>query len=102
MSADQRRTLILSRHNQLLKHELDWRAQLRRANLLTNLYRLGFLLVVVGVLTGLWVVSSAHLTEQFLGAPRTAAGLIDPTVGRGALTPDNVEKQVLTWSLRLR
>ena len=34
--------------------------------------------------------------------PETTAGLIDPEAGKGALTPDNVEQQVLAFSLRLR
>jgi UPF0755 protein len=99
--ANDRRALILSRRPHLLKEE-DWRSELRTSNLLTNLFRLGFLLLVLGVLLGVWLVSNAHLTEQFLGAPKTAAGLIDPTAGQGALTPDNIEKQILRTSLRLR
>lgn len=71
-------------------------------NIITNLVRLGFLMLVLGVLFGAWIVASAHLTEQFLGAPKTASGLIDPNAGEGALTPDNIEKQVLTYSLRMR
>jgi UPF0755 protein len=100
-SANERRALILSRRPHLLKEE-DWRSELRTSHLLTNLFRLGFLLFVLGVLLGVWMVSNAHLTEQFLGAPKTAAGLIDPTAGQGALTPDNIEKQILSTSLRLR
>jgi len=69
---------------------------------LTHLYRLVFFALVVGALSGVWLVANAHLTEQFLGAPQAASGLIDPTAGQGALTPDNIEKQVLTLSLRLR
>jgi UPF0755 protein len=102
MSLDPRRALVFSRRNQLLNERFDWRAAFRRGHLLTNLYRLGFLLMVVGALAGLWVVSNAHLTEQLLGAPHVTAGLIDPSAGQGALTPDYVEKQILTWSLRLR
>jgi UPF0755 protein len=102
MSLNERRALLLSRRNQLLKDEFHWRDQLRAGNLLTNLYRLGFLLVVAGALYAAWMVANAHLTEQFLGAPHSAAGLIDPNAGQGALTPDNVEKQMLAWSLRLR
>lgn len=75
-----------------------WRPQW----LLTNLVRIGFLAIVAGVLAGAWVVVSAHLTEQFRGAPQAASGLIDPTEGEGALTPDNIERQILTYSLRLR
>lgn len=64
--------------------------------------RLIFLGLVVGVLAGTWVVADAHLTEQFLGAPKAAAGLIDPNAGEGRLTPDNIERQVLAFSLRMR
>lgn len=102
MTTNSRRDLILSRRTQLIKAEPSWRDQFGRGHLLTNLFRLGFLLMVVGVLFGVWIVSRAHLAEQFLGAPQQTAGLIDPTAGRGALTPDNIEKQVLTLSLRLR
>lgn len=70
--------------------------------LLTNLVRVGFLAIVVTVLVGAWTVAGAHLTEQFRGAPQATAGLIDPTAGQGALTPDNIERQILTYSLRLR
>jgi len=58
--------------------------------------------MVVAVLVGTWMVTSAHLTEQFLGAPKATAGLIDPDAGSGALTPDNIERQILAFSLRLR
>ncbi len=75
---------------------------LRPENLLANLLRLAFLLMVAGVLAGTWVVAGAHLTEQFLGVPKTTAGLIDPDAGSGALTPDNIEQQILAFSLRLR
>jgi UPF0755 protein len=66
------------------------------------LVRAGFLLLVIGVLAGAYVVGRAHLTEQFLGVPEQAAGLIDPTAGQGALTPENVEKQVLQFNLKMR
>jgi UPF0755 protein len=78
------------------------RDQFRGSGLVTNLIRMGFLALVFGVLAGVWVVSSAHLTEQFRGAPQQTAGLIDPNAGEGALTPDNIEKQVLAYSLRMR
>ncbi len=70
--------------------------------MVVNLVRIGFLLLVVGVLVGAWVVANAHLTEQFLGAPKETAGLIDPNAGQGALTPENIEKQMLNFNLRLR
>ncbi len=97
-----RRELILRHRNQLQQRESTWRALWRPGTLLANLIRLGFLLMVIGVILGVWVVSSAHLEEQFLGAPREVAGLIDPEAGRNALTPDNIEKRVLAYSLTLR
>ena len=69
---------------------------------MANLVRLGFLVMVLSVLAGVWVVAGAHLTEQFRGAPQQTAGLIDPDAGEGALTPDNIEDQVLAFNLRLR
>jgi UPF0755 protein len=69
---------------------------------ITNILRGAFLLMVVIVLIGVWTVASAHLSEQFLGAPQTAEGLIDPRSGQGALTPDNIEYQILAFNLRLR
>lgn len=97
-----RRHLLLERRNQALAERLDSPAFFQPSKLFANLLRLGFLAMVVGVLIGVWLVGSAHLTEQFLGAPRSVAGLIDPNAGEGALTPDNIEKQVLAYSLRLR
>ncbi len=70
--------------------------------ILPILVRVGFLLLVVGVLAGVYVVGRAHLTEQFLGVPEQAVGLIDPTAGQGALTPENIEKQVLQFNLKMR
>ncbi len=102
MSANNRRELILSQRNRLIQQETDWHTQLRPANLLTHALRLVFLLLVLGVLAGVWVVSRSHLTEQFLGVPQTTAGLVDPKADQGALTPDNIEKRVLAFSLRLR
>lgn len=102
MSAQNRRELILSRRAELVRDEVDWRGQLRWSNLLVHLIRLGFLLLVGGVMLGVWIVGNAHLTEQFRGTPKTAANLIDPGAGDSALTPDNIEKRVLEFSLRLR
>jgi UPF0755 protein len=103
MSVQNRRELILQERQALQTHsDNTLRAQFRGSNLVNNLLRAGFLLLVLGVLAGAWVVSRAHLAEQFLGAPQATAGLIDPDAGEGALTPDNVEKQVLALSLRLR
>ena len=69
---------------------------------ITNLIRVGFLLLVTVVLLGVWSVTDAHLAEQFLGTPTEAEGLIDPDAGQGALTPENIERQALAFSLRLR
>lgn len=82
--------------------QLDLRAEVRGDNLVRNLVRLGFLAMVGAVLLGVWVVGNAHLTEQFLGVPEETAGLIDPNAGQGALTPENIEKQVLNFNLKLR
>ncbi|MEZ4862966.1 MAG: endolytic transglycosylase MltG [Caldilineaceae bacterium] len=103
MSAENRRELILYHRTQLQK-AAAWnpRALWQPAALLTNLLRLSFLVMVIGVVLGVWAVASAHLSEQFLGAPRRVAGLIDPHQGEGALTPDNIEKQVLAFNLRMR
>lgn len=78
------------------------RSQFGAGRWATNLFRIGFLLLVVAVLVGVWSVATAHLQEQFLGTPKLAEGLIDPRAGEGALTPDNIEKQILGFSLRLR
>ncbi len=95
-----RRALILQRKQ--LQQQSTWQALWHPGNLIANLIRLGFLAMVAAVILGVWVVSSAHLEEQFLGAPREVAGLIDPEAGRNALTPDNIEKRVLEYSLALR
>ena len=79
-----------------------WRSQFQGNVLIANLIRVGFLAMVLSVLAGVWIVSSAHLTEQFRGAPQQTAGLIDPDAGKGALTPDNIEDQILAFNLRLR
>jgi UPF0755 protein len=79
----------------------SWRQWLRLEYLLTNVVRLGFLGAVIAVLLGTWVVADAHLTEQFLGAPQATNGLIDPTAGQRALTPEYVEAQILAFNLRL-
>ena len=102
MSVQNRREFILSRRNRLTANTIDWHAQLQPTRFLTHLLRLGFLLLVIGVLIGVWIVSDAHLTEQFLGAPQATTGLIDPEAGQGALTPDNIEKRILAFNLRLR
>lgn len=106
MSLNDRQDLILRQQSTVARRKqtdrIALRDQVRGSNLVTNLLRLGFLLLVTVVLAGAWSVSRAHLTEQFLGAPQETAGLIDPDAGEGALTPDNVEQQILAFSLRMR
>jgi UPF0755 protein len=80
----------------------SWRQWLSVETLLTNVVRLGFLAAVIAVILGAWVVAGAHLTEQFLGAPQETTGLIDPTAGQNALTPEYIEAQILAFNLRLR
>lgn len=102
MSITNRRRLLLERQRQAAAEQLTFRTLFQTGSLLPNLIRLGFLALVVSVLYGVWLVATAHLDEQFLGAPRQVAGLIAPDAGQGALTPDNIEKQFLAYSLRLR
>ncbi len=102
MTAKNRHELMFSRRNHARQMGAGWRKLLEPETLLTNFIRLGFFLLVLGVLFGAWVVANAHLTEQFMGAPHVAAGLIDPQAGQGALTPDNIERQILAFSLRMR
>jgi UPF0755 protein len=102
MTIHNRRDLILQRQQQAQRQEISWQTLLQPGKVVANLIRLGFLVLVLGVVGGVWLVSSAHLEEQFLGAPREVAGLIDPEAGRNALTPDNIEQWVLAYSLQLR
>jgi UPF0755 protein len=95
-------TLFRMRQHSARKTELDLRAQVQGRRLVENLVRLGFLLLTFGVLFGVWIVGSAHLEEQFLGAPEQTAGLIDPNAGRGALNPENIEKRILEFNLQSR
>jgi UPF0755 protein len=97
-----RRRRQLAQRTQRTTEKVNVRALLRPVTLLNFLSRLAFLALVIGVLLGAWLVSSAHLQEQFLGAQRSVAGLIDPDAGQDALTPDNIEQQILAYSLRLR
>jgi len=97
-----RRRRQLAQRTQLTTEKVNVRALLRPVTLLNFLSRLAFLALVIGVLLGAWLVSSAHLQEQFLGVQRSVAGLIDPDASQGALTPDNIEQQILAYSLRLR
>lgn len=102
MKADPRQQKLFQHRERYTDADSSLWAFLRPERLATNLVRIGFLVMVVAVLASAWVVASAHLAEQFLGAPQAAAGLIDPRAGEGALTPDNIERHVLTYSLRLR
>lgn len=70
--------------------------------LLMHLIRAGFLVLVVGVLWSVWSVADAHLSEQFLAVERQSEALIDPNAGEDALTPENIEKRILAFNLRLR
>lgn len=101
-SSASRRQRLLTAQTRHTTETVNLRTFLRPVTLLDFLGRLAFLALVIGVLLGVWLVSSAHLQEQFLGAQRSVVGLIDPSAGQGALTPDNIEKQVLAYSLRLR
>jgi UPF0755 protein len=106
MTVHDRRDLIRARYNNRNGQSDDsdhaWRQWISAEYLLTNLIRLAFLVVVGAVVLGTWVVADAHLTEQFLGAPQATSGLIDPTAGQNALTPEYVEAQILAFNLRLR
>lgn len=84
------------------EQSVDLRSEVTGSGLMRNLMRVGFLLLVVGVLLGAWVVGSAHLNEQFLGVPEQTAGLIETNAGEGALTPENIEMQVLRFNLRMQ
>jgi UPF0755 protein len=102
LTLQERRELVQARFNRHHRKPRTWQQWLRVEGLLTNLARLGFLAVVFGVILGVWVVAEAHLTEQFLGAPQETSGLIDPTAGDHALTPEYIEAQILAFNLRLR
>lgn len=102
MAIEDRQQQVLYRRTQLEQERGDWRQQFRGAALLWNLLKIGTLLLVLMVMMGAWVVSSAHLDEQFLAAPKSAAGLIDPNANQFALDPDSIEKQVLAFNLRMR
>lgn len=98
---DRRRDLLARRtYNEQLNHPV--RRGILGDNWAWAIMRAGVLLLVVLVIAGAWTVSSAHLGEQMLAAPRQQAGLIDPTANQFSLSPDSIEKQFLTLSLRLR
>ncbi len=69
---------------------------------LFNLIRVAFLAMVLAVLLGVGSVAYAHLTEQFLAVEQQSEALIDPDRGEDALTPENIEAQILAWNLRLK
>lgn len=102
MAINERQQQVLVRRTQLDKEGSDWRHQWRGSTLLWSLLKIGTLLLVVGVIGGSWIVSSAHLDEQLLAAPQSTAGLIDPTANQFSLSPDSIEKQILAFNLRLR
>ncbi|MCC6454321.1 MAG: endolytic transglycosylase MltG [Caldilineaceae bacterium] len=106
MTVHDRRDLVRARYNSRNgrsdESNHSWRQWISAEYLLTNLIRLAFLVLVGAVILGTWVVADAHLTEQFLGAPQATSGLIDPTAGQNALTPEYVEAQILAFNLRLR
>jgi hypothetical protein len=102
MAIDKRQQQVLIRRTQLDQARGDWRRQFQGSALIWNLLKLGTLLLVVGVVAGAWVVSNAHLGEQLLAAPQSAAGLIDPNANQFSLDPDSIEQQVLAFNLRLR
>jgi UPF0755 protein len=102
MTTQARRTRVLARRTQLEQQPGDWRNQFRGEQLVWNLLRVGMLLLVGVVVLGVWAVSSAHLGEQFLAAPKATAGLIDPNADRFSLNPDTVEQQILALNLRMR
>lgn len=102
LTVQERRDLVRARYHYNVTRPRTLRQWLRVETLLTNLVRLGFLGAVLAVVIGMLVVANAHLTEQFLGAPEETSGLIDPTAGQHALTPEYIEAQVLAFNLRLR
>jgi hypothetical protein len=103
LTVQEQRELVRARYGKQKQIDSDyWQQWLHPEHLLTNLVRLGFLVIVSAVLLGTWVVADAHLTEQFLGAPQETDGLVDPMAGQNALTPEYIEHQILAFNLRLR
>ena len=76
--------------------------QVQKEQVIFNLVRLFFLILVLLVLWNVWSVTSAHLTEQFLAVEQQSDALIDPDEGEDALTPENIEAYILALTLRLR
>ncbi len=103
LTVQEQRELVRARYGKQKQTDANgWQQWLHPEHLLTNLVRLGFLVIVSAVIIGTWVVAEAHLTEQFLGAPQETDGLVDPTAGQNALTPEYIERQILAFNLRLR
>ncbi len=106
MQQSDRRRAVLDRRIARIEEEkpsTPWAERLRDpAWLLNNGLRVGFLAMILAVLTGALSVGAAHLTEQFRAATVQTAGLVDPNAQDGALTPDNIEKRVLALSLQAR
>ncbi len=107
MSSRQSQLFLSRKRQQRALEQRSWSQRLLQelsdpANLVLNLIRLGFLLLVIGVLGGVWMVADAHLTEQFMAAPQETQGLIDPNAKEKALTPENIERKILALSLRMR
>ena len=97
MAPNHGRTIV---EREAITRRFDKQAQ--KEPLLLNLTRASFLIMVVFVLLGVYIVSRAHLTEQFLAVERQSEALIDPDEGEDALTPENIEAQILAFTLRLR
>jgi UPF0755 protein len=102
MALEKRDDSLLVRRTQAEQRERAANSPLRGRNLVWNLLRVGTLLLVAVVVVGVWFVSNAHLGEQILAVPQSTAGFIDPNQSQFSFTPDNIEKQVLTFNLRLR
>ncbi len=95
--------LLQTRKAPPTENVLPWTQQITRPQfILINLLRAGFLLLILGVLWSVGSVLDAHLTEQFLAVEQQNSALIDPTAGKDALTPENIERQILTFNLRSR
>jgi UPF0755 protein len=95
--------ILFERRNRLAQQEKTWWQEITDpANLVLNGVRVAFLAAVIAVLVGVGVVANAHLTEQFMAAPQQTSGLIDPNAQENALTPENIERKLLAFNLRMR
>ncbi|MBW7884045.1 MAG: endolytic transglycosylase MltG, partial [Caldilineaceae bacterium] len=102
MSVQDRQEALLYRRRQIERVNDGWRSWFRGEALVWNVLRIGTLVLVLAVVGGVWLVSSAHLDEQLLAVPQVAEGLIDPNADQFSLTPDGIEKQILAFNLRLQ